>query len=49
MSSCQKNSKHNGYLRLRAYLRSSFPFSVATDGHEFEHEKSFNVIPEKMN
>lgn len=54
MSSRQNNSKHNGPVLLfkTTYIfkhRSSFLLSVATDRHGFEHEKSFNAIPEKMN
>ena len=54
MCSRQKNSKHNGPVLLFKTTcifkhRSSLLLSVATDGHGFQHEKSFNAIPEKIN
>lgn len=57
MSSHQKNSKYNGPILLFKTTcifkhRSSFLLSIATDGKDgqgFEHEKSFNVIPVKIN
>lgn len=52
MCSRQKNSKHNGPVLLFKTTcifkhRSSLLLSVATDGLGFQHEKSFNAIPEK--
>ena len=49
-----KNSKHNGPALLFETVcifkhRSSFLLSVATEGHGFEHEKSFNALPQKIN
>lgn len=54
MCSRQKNSKRNGPVLLFKTTcifkhRSSLLLSVATDGHGFQHEKSFNAIPEKIN